>query len=48
MVDAHTSDNHDKPVGSDDLKDGVQVEVTLPEGTEVGDTVEVTVKTPNG
>ena len=48
VVDAHTSDNHDKPVGSDDLKDGVQVEVTLPEGTEVGDTVEVTVKTPNG
>ncbi|MFU2132012.1 Ig-like domain-containing protein [Gallibacterium anatis] len=48
VVDAHTSDNQDKPVGSDDLKDGVQVEVTLPKGTEVGDTVEVTVKTPNG
>ncbi|MEH8048079.1 Ig-like domain-containing protein [Gallibacterium anatis] len=48
VVDAHTSDNQDKPVGSDDLKGGIQVEVTLPEGTEVGDTVEVTVKTPNG
>ena len=47
VVDAHTSDNQDKPVGGDDLKDGVQVEVTLPKGTEVGDTVEVTVKTPN-
>ena len=48
VVDAHTSDNQDKPVGGDDLKGGIQVEVTLPEGTEVGDTVEVTVKTPNG
>ncbi|KGQ48524.1 hypothetical protein JL04_07745 [Gallibacterium anatis] len=48
VVDAHTSDNQDKPVGSDDLKDGVQVEVTLPEGTEVGDTVTVTMTKPDG
>ena len=48
VVDAHTSDNQDKPVGSDDLKDGVQVEVTLPKGTEVGDTVTVTMTKPDG
>ncbi|BFQ94206.1 Ig-like domain-containing protein [Gallibacterium anatis] len=48
VVDAHTSDNQDKPVGSDDLKDDVQVEVTLPEGTEVGDTVTVTMTKPDG
>ncbi|WP_231924878.1 Ig-like domain-containing protein [Gallibacterium genomosp. 1] len=48
VVDAHTSDNQYKPVGSDDLKDGVQVEVTLPEGTEVGDTVTVTMTKPDG
>ena len=48
VVDAHTSDNQDKPVGSDDLKDGIQVEVTLPEGTEVGDTVTVTMTKPDG
>ncbi|KGQ62668.1 Ig-like domain-containing protein [Gallibacterium anatis] len=47
VVDAHTSDNQDKPVGSDDLKDGVQVEVTLPKGTEVGDTVTVTMTKPD-
>ncbi|KGQ54055.1 hypothetical protein IO44_10600 [Gallibacterium anatis str. Avicor] len=48
VVDAHTSDNQDKPVGSDDLKDGVQVEVTLPKGTEAGDTVTVTMTKPDG
>ncbi|WP_039135966.1 Ig-like domain-containing protein, partial [Gallibacterium genomosp. 2] len=48
VVDAHTSDNQYKPVGSDDLKDDVQVEVTLPEGTEVGDTVTVTMTKPDG
>ena len=48
VVDAHTSDNQDKPVGSDDLKDGVDVEVTLPEGTEAGDTVTVTMTKPDG
>ena len=47
VVDAHTSDNQDKPVGGDDLKDGVQVEVTLPKGTEVGDTVTVTMTKPD-
>ncbi|MEH8108942.1 Ig-like domain-containing protein [Gallibacterium anatis] len=47
VVDAHTSDNQNKPVGGDDLKDGVQVEVTLPKGTEVGDTVTVTMTKPD-
>ncbi|MBF4103063.1 hypothetical protein INT80_13645 [Gallibacterium anatis] len=50
MTDAHTSEGEDKPVGNKDLAvaDGIQVEVTIPKGTEAGDTVEVTVKTPNG
>ncbi|MBF4102699.1 hypothetical protein INT80_08480 [Gallibacterium anatis] len=49
VTDAHTSEGEDKPVGNKDLAvaDGIQVEVTIPKGT-AGDTVEVTVKTPNG
>ncbi|MBF4103098.1 hypothetical protein INT80_14470 [Gallibacterium anatis] len=30
-------------INADDLKDGVQVNVTLPKGTQVGDTVTLTV-----
>src|SRR5699024_1263141 len=49
VKDSHTDDGQDKPVGKKDLEeDGIQVEVTIPKGTEAGDTVEVTVKTPNG
>ncbi|TNH29264.1 beta strand repeat-containing protein, partial [Testudinibacter sp. TR-2022] len=41
-------ENNDGSVNAEDLKDGIQANVTLPEGTQAGDTVTLTVTNPDG